>query len=145
MSVYRASRHALDAFAPAVGWTRRAALAIALLGAAPSALVVYELLTDHDCDKRSTPHFELVALVVLLALALGAAGVKLQRKIAARIARRHRARSRFRSVALASLAVWPAVLLALANCATAFVIDFAATFKICIDVDPTRAFFPLGC
>lgn len=145
MSVYRASRHALDAFAPALGWTRRAALAIALLGAAPSVRVLYDLLTDHDCDKQSTPHLESVALVVLLAFGLGAAGVKLQRKIAARIARRPRARSRFRSVALASLAVWPAVLFALANCAAALFIDFAATFKICFDADVTRAFFPAGC
>ena len=140
---YRASVRARDAFAPALGWTRRAALGLAVLGAAPSVRTVYDLLADRDCDKQPTPHFALAALVVAVALGLGLAGVKAQRWVARAIARRARVRSALGGAAFASLAVLPALVLALLSACAAAVVDVGVTLHLCFDV--TRAFFPIGC
>lgn len=142
---YRAAKRASDAFIPALGWTRRAAIALAVLGAAPPAVAIRDMVVDHDCDKQATPHLELVALVVVIAAAAAWTSVKTQRLVARAIARRARVRSAVAGVLVASLALAPAVAIELVSGVTALAIAWGATFHMCFDFDPTRAFFPLGC
>jgi hypothetical protein len=129
---YRASVHAPDVFAPPL-WTRKSAHAVVALGVLPIVVVLWNLVFDETCDHQPRPHVALALLVAALTIVSSFGSLKLHRVVAAVCARRIRVRSVFAGNAVASLSVLVALFLTLANVAAAFVVDFLATFHLCLD------------
>jgi hypothetical protein len=131
---YRAAARVADRFAPSLDWTRRATVAMLAVAGALVMRVEWDLVFDRACDGQSTPHFALAAAVAAFTVVLDVTSVKLRREVARVVLHRVRVRSRIGDVAAASLALAPPLVFTLVETGAAFVIDFHATFRLCLSL-----------
>jgi hypothetical protein len=135
LSPYRIAAARIEAFAPAVAWTRWAALALATASLVVPTLVIRDLLADEDCKHISTPHPWPALLVLVIAVATTWPGLFLQRRWAAWLRDHVLVRSRIIGALYALATLIPSVSFGVVAYVLSAWIDFAYTWDLCLEMD----------